>query len=68
MIHTGEVLKAKKDSDSDINSESDSGVGSVRTGTENHSDSAIDSGKEPSLKQAKPTKPKNPMPTKGNYC
>ena len=48
----------KKDSDSDINSESDSGVGSVRTGTgsENHSDSAIDSGKEASIKITKITK------------
>ena len=49
---TIEVI-AKKYSDSDINSESDSGVGSVRTGTgsENaeNSDSAIDSGKEKSI-------------------
>lgn len=57
---TIEVI-AKKYSDSDINSESDSGVGSVRTGTgsENaeNSDSAIDSGKEKSIsiKMNKPT-------------
>lgn len=57
----------KKDSDSDINSESDSGVGSVRTGTgsENHSDSAIDSGKEASIKITKITKLNPPKVNRG---